>query len=123
LPAKFSLCVGRAIANNGLHMERDYIVIISLHSPKEKIWGRVLALNPAGVTIQGIDLNAFDDWLSQVLESQPEVLPLSTVFYPMHRIERIVLDEPAGEIPSVAQKFAIRVGVNLLEYLSMQRQD
>ena len=111
-----------AIANNGI-MERDHIVIVSLHSPKEKIWGRVLTLNPAGVTVQGIDLNAFDDWLSQVLQSQPDVLPLSTVFYPMHRVERIVLDEPVGEIQSVAQKFAVRVGVNLIDYLSMQRQD
>jgi hypothetical protein len=104
-------------------MERDLIVVVSLHSPKEKIWGRVLSLNPSGVTVQGIDLNAFDDWLSQVLQCQPEVLPLSTVFYPMHRVERIVMDEPAGEIPSVAQKFAVRVGVSLIEYLSMQRQD
>lgn len=101
-------------------MDRDHIVIVSLHSPKEKIWGRVLALVPAGVTIQGIDLNAFDDWLRQVLESQPSVLPLSTVFYPMHRVERIVMDEPSGEIPSVAQRFSLRVGVNLIEYLSMQ---
>jgi hypothetical protein len=31
------------------------------------------------------------------------------------------MDEPAGEIPSVAQKFEVRVGVNLIEYLSMQR--
>ena len=104
-------------------MERDHIVVVSLHSPKEKIWGRVLSITQAGVTVQGIDLNAFDDWLSQVLQSQPEVLPLSTVFYPMHRVERIVMDEAAGEIPSVAQKFALRVGVNLIEYLSMQRQD
>ena len=104
-------------------MERDHIVVVSLHSPKEKIWGRVLALNPAGVTVQGIDLNAFDDWLSQVLACQPDVLPLSTVFYPMHRVERIVMDEPAGEIPSVAQNFESRVGVNLIDYLSMQRQN
>lgn len=109
------------MANNGSIMERDHIVVVSLHSPKEKIWGRVLALNPAGVTVQGIDLNAFDDWLSQVLASQPDVLPLTTAFYPMHRVERIVMDEPAGEIPSVAQKFEVRVGVNLIEYLSMQR--
>lgn len=104
-------------------MERDHIVIVSLHTPKEKVWGRVLSLNQAGVTVQGIDLNAFDDWLRQVMESQPEVLLLSTVFYPMHRVERIVMDEPAGEIQSVAQKFALRVGVDLIEYLSMQRQD
>ncbi|MSO19369.1 MAG: hypothetical protein EXQ56_02725 [Acidobacteria bacterium] len=102
-------------------MERDHIVIVALHTPKEKIWGRVLTLTPAGVTVQGIDLNAFDDWLRQVMESQPVVLPLTTAFYPMHRVERIVMDEAAGDIPSVAEKFALRVGLSLLEYLSMPR--
>ena len=47
-------------------MEIDSIVIVSLHSPKEKIWGRLHSLTPAGVTIQGIDLNAFDDWVRQI---------------------------------------------------------
>jgi len=102
-------------------MQPNTIVIVSLNSPKEKVWGRLLDLTPAGVTIQGIDLNAYDDWVRQVIESQPEVLPLSTVFYPMHRVERIVMDESAGEIPSVAEKFAVRVGVTLIDYLSMTR--
>jgi len=102
-------------------MQPNTIVIVSLNSPKEKVWGRLLDLTPAGVTIQGIDLNGYDDWVRQVLESQPEVLPLSTVFYPMHRVERIVMDESSGEIPSVAEKFAVRVGVTLIDYLSMTR--
>ena len=102
-------------------MQPNTIVIVSLNSPKEKVWGRLLDLTPAGVTIQGIDLNGYDDWVRQVIESQPEVLPLSTVFYPMHRVERIVMDESAGEIPSVAEKFAVRVGVTLIDYLSMTR--
>ena len=103
-------------------MQPDTIVIVSLHTPREKVWGRLLSLSAAGVTIQGLDLNAYDDWVRQVVESQPAVLPLNTVFYPMHRVERIVMDEPAGDIPSVADKFAVRVGVTLLDYLGMQRQ-
>ena len=102
-------------------MQPDTIVVVSLHTPREKVWGRLLALTAAGVTIQGIDLTAYDDWVRQVVESQPAVLPLNTVFYPMHRVERIVMDEPSGEIPSVADKFAVRVGVTLLDYLSMRR--
>jgi len=100
-------------------MEIDSIVIVSLHSPKEKIWGRLHSLTPAGVTIQGIDLNAFDDWVRQVLEAQPLVVALSTVFYPMHRVERIAQDDPSGEIPSLAQRFSSRIGVTLAEYLRM----
>lgn len=100
-------------------MEIESIVIVSLNSPKEKIWGRLLALTPAGITIQGIDLNAFDDWVRRILDSQPSLITLSTVFYPMHRIERVALDEPSGEIPSLAERFYTRIGISLVEYLQM----
>ena len=42
-------------------MEHHAIVIVSLHSPKEKIWGQLLAINPSGVTLRGIDLHSFDE--------------------------------------------------------------
>jgi hypothetical protein len=100
-------------------METDTIVIVSLNSPKEKVWGRLLSLNPAGITIQGIDLNAFDDWMRQILDAQPAVMTLSTVFYPMHRVERIAQDEPTGEIPSLSQRFTTRIGITLIEYLGI----
>ena len=103
-------------------MERDAIVIVSLHAPKEKFWGRLLSLNAAGLIIQGVDINGFDDWLRQVMEAEPALLQLSTVFYPMHRIERIALDEPSGEIPSIEQRFRHRVGITLVEYLEMPRK-
>ena len=101
------------------NMEIESIVIVSLNSPKEKIWGRLMGLTPAGITIQGIDLNAFDDWVRRILDSQPSLIALSTVFYPMHRIERVALDEPSGEIPSLAERFFTRVGISLVEYLRM----
>ena len=100
-------------------MERDSIVIVSLNAPREKVWGRLLSLDGAGVTIQGIDLNGFDDWLKQVIEAEPSLLPLTTVFYPMHRVERVAQDEPAGDIPSIAERFRRRVGIALIEYLEM----
>lgn len=103
-------------------MEAESVIIVSLNTPKEKIWGRLLSLTQAGVTVQGIDLNAFDDWLKQVVEEQPSVIPLSTVFYPMHRVERVALDEPSGDIPSLAQRFSERIGISLLAYLDMRNE-
>ncbi len=100
-------------------MEMGSIVIVSLNSPKEKIWGRLVSLTQSGVTIQGIDLNAFDDWVRQILDAQPASITLSTVFYPMHRVERIAQDEPSGEIPSLAQRFSMRIGITLIEYLGI----
>ena len=102
-------------------MELDSIVIVSLHTPKEKILGRLLSLTAVGVTMQGIDLNAFDDWVRQALEAKPNAVTLSTIFYPMQRLERSALDEPSGEIPSLAQRFFGRVGVSLLDYLKLPR--
>jgi len=103
-------------------MEPDTLVVLSLHNPKEKIWGRLVSLTEAGVTIQGIDLNSFNDWLRQVLDAEPDVLPLATVFYPMHRVERVAQDEPSGEYPSLAQRFSERVGISLVDYLRLPRK-
>ncbi len=47
-------------------MDPHSIVVISLHTPKEKVWGELLAINPSGVTIRGIDLNSFDHFVRQI---------------------------------------------------------
>ena len=39
----------------------------------------------------------------------------ATVFFPMHRVERMELDEAAGELPSLAQSFAANAGRSLQE--------
>jgi hypothetical protein len=41
-------------------MDPHSIVVVSLHTPKEKVWGELLDINPSGVTLRGIDLNSFD---------------------------------------------------------------
>jgi hypothetical protein len=96
----------------------DSIVIISLHSPKEKIWGILLDINPSGVTIRGIDLNSFDHFVSQINQLDAERVGLPTVFFPMTRIERISLDEPSGSIPSMAEIFERKIGRTLTDYLA-----
>lgn len=98
-------------------MELNSIVIVSLHDPKEKIWGQLVAMTQAGVTVRGIDLNSFDDFLRQVLKPEGAPVGLATIFYPMHRVERIALDEPKGEIPSLSETFRVKVGLTLLDYL------
>jgi hypothetical protein len=99
-------------------MKPDSIVIISLHSPKEKIWGILLDINPSGVTIRGIDLNSFDHFVSQINQLDAERVGLPTVFFPMTRIERISLDEPSGLIPSMAEIFERKLGRTLTDYLA-----
>jgi hypothetical protein len=99
-------------------MEPNSIVIVSLHSPREKIWGILLDINPSGVTIRGIDLNSFDHFVSEINQLDAERMGLATVFFPMMRVERISLDEPTGSIPSMAEIFQRKIGRSLVDYLA-----
>ena len=94
------------------------IVVVSLHSPKEKVWGELLDINPSGVTLRGIDLNSFDHFVRQINEPDGERIGLPTIFFPMNRVERVSLDEPTGSIPSMNELFARKIGRTLTDYLS-----
>jgi len=99
-------------------MDPNSIVIISLHTPKEKIWGILLDINPSGVTVRGIDLNSFDHFVNEINQLDAERVGLPTIFFPMNRLERISLDEPSGAIPSMAEIFERKIGRSLFEYLA-----
>jgi hypothetical protein len=99
-------------------MEPHSIIILSLHSPKERLWGELLAIHPAGVTVRAIDLNSFDDFIRRILDPEGDRVGLPTLFFPMNRVERIALDEPSGSIPSMAELFERKVGLSLADYLA-----
>jgi hypothetical protein len=100
-------------------VEVNSIVIVSLISPKEKMWGQILLLEHKGVTVRGIELDSFDDFIRQILQQEDTAVGLNTVFFPMHRVERIMVDEPSGSIPSLAQRFHAKVGLTIQEYLGI----
>ena len=99
-------------------MDPHSIVVVSLHTPKEKVWGELLTIHPAGITMRGIDLNSFDHFVRQINEPEGERVGLPTIFLPMNRVERISLDEASGSIPSMAELFARKVGRPLADYLA-----
>ena len=101
-------------------MELNSIVIVSLIAPKEKIWGQLISLDAAGVTIRGIDLFSFDDFLRQLVNHEDTTVGLATVFYPMQRVERIAQDESSGTIPSLADRFREKIGLSVQEYLGLE---
>lgn len=100
-------------------MDLNSIVVVTLHTPREKVWGELLALTPAGITVRGIDLNSYDDFVRQVMHPEEDRVGLPTVFFPMLRVERISLDEPSGSIPSLADLFEQKVGRSLKDYLAL----
>ncbi len=97
-------------------MKPHSVVVVNLHTPREKFWGELLEINPAGITLQGIDLNAFDEWLNQVRRNP--AVGMTTVFFPLCRVERVELDEPSGEVPSLSETFHQRTGRSFAEYLN-----
>jgi hypothetical protein len=93
-------------------------IVINLHSPREKVWGILLSVSDSGVNVKGIDLNSFDDWTRTVARGE-ETMGLSTIFFPMHRVERINLDEKVGGIESYADIFESRVGTDVWSHLGL----
>lgn len=101
-------------------MQKHSAVIVNLHSPREKTWGVLLSVQNNGITLRGIDLNSFDDWTREVAKGETGI-GLSTVFFPMHRVERVLLDEGVGDIQSLAEVFQSRVGEDLWSHLDLSR--
>jgi hypothetical protein len=98
--------------------DRDALIIVNLVNPREKFFGVLTALSPAGITLRGINLDSFDDWLRQLAKRDEPNLDLITMFVPLFRVERVFLDEPSGSIKSYGQRFQEIVGVSVQEYLS-----
>jgi hypothetical protein len=99
--------------------ERHSLVIVNLINPKEKFFGMLLSLSPAGVTMRGINLESFDDWVRQLARDEEVNIDLITMFIPLFRVERIFLDEAQGAIPSYGQRFEEVVGMSLARHLRL----
>jgi len=84
------------------------LVIATLTSPREKFWGAILHLGAEGLSLRGVDVASFDDLASQIKNGEP--FTSGVVFFPMHRVERMELDLPEGNILSLAQRFAEKTG-------------
>ncbi len=99
-------------------MNPGAIVVLHLVNPSEKYWGVLESLAGPGITLRCISLTSFEDWVSSVVHADEAMaLGLSTIFFPMARVERMFLDEPAGQIESLAQSFERRVGMSVDDYL------
>jgi hypothetical protein len=86
------------------------LVILYLREPREKVWGVLTGLDTAGVSVRGVDLESFGDWLRGLSESAEERVSPSSVFYPLRRVEKILMDEEASGIPSYSRQCIARTG-------------
>lgn len=92
-----------------VRIQQGAMVILVLHSPREKCWGMLDEISLAGVFLRGLDLNAFDSWVHAVVHDEP-FIGFGDLFFPLWRVERISRDEAAGEMPSLTQQVERRTG-------------
>jgi hypothetical protein len=100
-------------------MKKLSAILVNLQNPKEKFWGVVLSVRASGITVRGIDLNSFDDWSRGVAKGDGD-MGLSTTFFPIHRVERVTLDETVGSVLSLAETFEARVGQDVWTFLGLK---
>jgi hypothetical protein len=84
------------------------LVIATLMNPREKFWGAILHLSGEGLSVRGVDVSSFDDLAAQIKNGEP--FTSGVIFFPMHRLERMELDLPEGNLLSLAQRFAEKTG-------------
>ncbi len=92
-------------------------MLVTLNSPREKFWGAVLDISPAGLSIRGLDLNSFEE-VAGMLRADEPVFP-ATVFFPLNRVERIELELTEGPIPSLSDRFISKSGRQPAEFLGV----
>jgi hypothetical protein len=95
----------------------DY-VLLHLVSPREKFWGILRDIQPAGITVRGLTLDGFEGWLREITHKEPLSFLPATVFFPLHRIERVFLDETSGDLVSFADRFRRQVGEDARYHLT-----
>jgi hypothetical protein len=86
------------------------MVVVTLGNPRDKFWGMILSLAPEGLSMSGIELASFEDLVVMVKDG--ESFTPAVVFFPMHRIERVELDLPDGNLPSLSQRFSAKTGLD-----------
>jgi hypothetical protein len=116
---------GKKIAASGTEPVDSFtagcIVLATLREPREKIWGALLALDPAGISLQGMELSSFEEATSAFVAGDP--LNTAVLFFPMHRVERMAMDLPEGNLPSLSQRFQSRTGMDARKALAQSSSD
>jgi len=101
-----------------LPFKQGQLIVMLLREPRERLWGRLLGLEAAGVAIRGLDLSPWEEVLGLVRRGEGEMVALSTRFYPMHRVESLYLDEASSGVPSLGDEFRVRTGMEALDFLA-----
>ena len=90
-------------------------VVVILQNPREKIVGILNEINGSGLFVRGIDLGYFEEWANSIKNGET-YLPMQDYFFPMWRVERLSHDESSFEMPSMAEQFRQRTGLDFKDF-------
>lgn len=88
------------------------LVVAVLHSPRERLWGRLLGLEASGIALRGLDLASWEEVLRLARSGEHDQIALGTRFLPMHRLEVLYVDELSSGVPSLGETFRDRTGLD-----------
>ncbi|GAB4372263.1 MAG: hypothetical protein Kow0062_08430 [Acidobacteriota bacterium] len=89
------------------------LVVAYLRDPRERLFGVVRSLDARGLALEGLDLDAWEDWLSQRSRGERGPIAPSLQFFPIGRVEKLLADRDEPGLPSFARRFAERTGSDL----------
>jgi hypothetical protein len=98
-----------------MKIETGESVVIILQNPREKIVGILHEISAAGIFARGIDLGYFEEWTRAIAGGEP-YLPMQDYFFPMWRVERMSRDESSFEMPSMAEQFRQKTGLDFADF-------
>jgi hypothetical protein len=98
-------------------MDAGTLVLVHLVTPREKYWGVLVTLSPAGMTLRGLELDMFEEWARQQRPGRDPELGVTTLFVPLHRVEKIFEDTRIGSVASYAERFFEIAGRDVREVL------
>lgn len=94
------------------------VVVVHCQGPREKMWGLLLRLDAVGLVLRGLTLDSVEDWLRQEASHAEPMIGPATVFLPMHRVQRVDLDETSGPVPSYQDRYQRMCGITAKAALS-----
>src|SRR5579884_2132670 len=86
-------------------------ILLTLHTPREKYFGTLQALTPAGITLRGMNIETLEDFAAQVKAG--DHVSAGIVFLPMHRVEKMEMDQSSEHVPSIHQTLSGKTGGSL----------
>jgi hypothetical protein len=90
-------------------------VVLILQNPREKVIGVLDEISHAGIFVRCIDLGYFEEWANSIKNGE-SYLPMQDYFFPMWRVERLLRDEGSFEMPSMAEQFRQKTGLDLKDF-------